>query len=369
MNERHGLARRIGTVAVLALTALLLLVTLLSAVPSNQWWLRIWDFPRSQILGLMVLALVLVWLVPPRRWRILALPLVLAIGWQAYRIHPFTPLVRPEIAFADAQSAPDASCFTVLSLNVLQDNRDFARTAALLRRTDPDMLLLLETDAAWERAMAPVLARYPQRLSRPIDNTYGLIFATRLPVEDARIENIAEEDTPSVTAIVTAGDERFRMLGLHPRPPHPGQDTEERDAEIAIAARLAAETKLPVLAFGDFNDVAWSHTSRLFKRIGGYLDPRVGRGTYATFPAGWPMLGWPLDHLFVTPEFLVRDLAVLEDVGSDHLPIHAEVCLVPASGKARNAAPDAATAADREAAGEIMQEYREDKAEERAGED
>ena len=348
--------------------ALLLLASLLSTIETNEWWVRIWDFPRLQILVAIVLVVIALIAVDRRaRWW-LAVPLIVAGGWQLYRIHPYTPLAATEVAFSDDTSLPRDQCFSILSFNVLQDNRDYDRSIAMLRRTDADILLLLETDARWESALEPVLSGYPTRLSRPLDNTYGLIFATRLPAADARIENIAEEDTPSITARLTAGAP-FRLLGLHPRPPHPGQDTEERDAEIAIAATRAAREALPVLALGDFNDVAWSDTSQMFKRIGGYLDPRIGRGTYATFPANLPWLAWPLDHLFITPEFTVRTMRVLGDVGSDHRPIYSELCLAPRDGVARNAAPDAVTADDREEVGEVMEEYREDQSEEARGED
>ena len=336
-------------------------VSLLSAIESSQWWVRIWDFPRLQIFVASLFTAVLIAFLD-KRWRLwFVTALVVAGGWQLYRIYPYTKLVRQEVVFSESIDIPKADCFSVLSLNVLQTNRDYARTLAMVRSIDPDILLLLETDKAWQQAMEPVLSGYASRLDRPLDNTYGLLFVTRLPMSDSRIEDIAEAETPSVSAELVAGS-RFRLIGLHPRPPHPGQDTEERDAEIAIAARRAGETSLPVLAIGDFNDVAWSDTSQLFKRIGGYLDPRIGRGTFATFPASYPWLAWPLDHVYITPEFVVRSMRVLADVGSDHRPIFTELCLSPRKARANNAAPDKATEDDREETEEVMDEYRQDKA-------
>lgn len=370
-DEQPGsFTRTIGKVARVTLRILacvLLLISLLSAINSNEWWIRTWDFPRVQILAAMfVVAALLIAVDRPLRWW-LTVPLAITAGWQFYRVYPYTPLAAPEVAVSESGAAA-GQCFSVLSYNVLQDNRDYGPSLAMLRELDPDILLLLETDAAWQEALEPTLARYPTRLDRPLSNTYGLIFATRLPATDARIENLAEPDTPSVTAQLTAGAP-FRLVGLHPRPPQPGQDTEERDAEIIVAAMSAARHSLPTLAIGDFNDVAWSDTSQRFKRIGGFLDPRIGRGTFATFPAQWPWLAWPLDHLFITPEFTLRRMRVAGNYGSDHRPIYSELCLARRRGPARNAAPDPVSENDREGAAAVLDEYREDQAEEARGRD
>lgn len=339
------------------MAGLLILVTALSIVESNEWWIRIWDFPRVQILVALLLAGgAALWLDRGvGRW--VALSCAIAAGWQLYRIYPYTPLAQTELAFANAGAAAPDRCLSLLSLNVLESNRDYRRTARLINRVRPDLLLLMETDKRWAAALAPQLASYPNRLERPLGNTYGMILATRMPMRDAHIETIAEKNTPSMHAELTAGDP-FRLIALHPRPPLPGQDTEARDAEIAIAARRAARARLPVLAIGDFNDVAWSHTSQLFKRVGGYLDPRIGRGTFATFPARTPLLGWPLDHMFVTPEFAVRDLEVLEDVGSDHLPVHARLCLTGRPSDSKR--PDPVSREDRRDVKEVLKEYGEE---------
>lgn len=365
--QRNDKYRRWLSIAAMALAVFMIVVSGLSAIDSNEWWIRIWDFPRLQILAIItVLALVLLalgW----RRHALLIAALVIAGAWQFYRIMPYTFLTSPEVAMVEAASDDDR-CFSFVSLNVLQTNRDYARTLAMLRKVDADVLLLLETDAAWQSALEPVLSAYPERLDRPLDNTYGLLFATRLPMAGGRIEDIAEADTPSVTAQLRTTI-AFTLMGLHPRPPHPGQDTEERDAEILIAARRAAGLGMPVIAIGDFNDVAWSDTSQTFKRIGRYLDPRIGRGTYATFPASMPWLSWPLDHVFMTEEFTLSDIRVLEDVGSDHRPIYARVCLTPREAVRRNDAPEAVTQDDKETAREVIEEYREDQVEEARGED
>jgi hypothetical protein len=66
-----------------------------------------------------------------------------------------------------------------------------------------------------------------------------------------------------------------------------------------MAGREIAQSHRPALVAGDLNDVAWSHTSRLFRRIAQMLDPRVRRGIYSTFHVRYWFLCWPLDHIFI----------------------------------------------------------------------
>lgn len=352
-------------VAIWALRCVSLLLvagSVLSATDLNQWWIRIWDFPRIQILVAMILCLAALARFD-RGWRPW-LPLALAAfaAWQFYRVLPYTPLVGNEVAHVNEQQIDRAGCFTALTLNVLQDNREYGRTIDLVERLDPDIVLLMETDQAWADAVAPTLSAFPERIDRPLDNKYGIMFASKLPMSDASIQDLAQKDTPSVVATLSVGAHDFRMIALHPRPPVPDQDTEERDAEILMAAKQAQDLALPVLAIGDFNDVAWSDTTRLFKDIGGFLDPRIGRGTYATFPAGMVWLGWPLDHLFVTEEFLISEMRVGESVGSDHRPVIVRLCVDPNAARARNDVVDAPDQGDEEEADQVMEEFREDTA-------
>jgi hypothetical protein len=103
----------------------------------------------------------------------------------------------------------------------------------------------------------------------------------------------------------------------------------------------------------------------LFKSIGSFLDPRIGRGTYATFPADKIWLGWPLDHLFVTEEFLLRDMSVGQPVGSDHRPVLAQLCLDPKPARQRNEGGRGPSAQDEQEAADVMNEFEEDSAEDR----
>ena len=153
-----------------------------------------------------------------------------------------------------------------------------------------------------------------------------MVFATRLEATEARFVRLTEDETPTIFAeLRTRGGATFHFVGLHPQPPVPGVDTEERDAQILYAARFARGTDRPLVAMGDFNDAAWSDTAQRFKRYGRYLDPRVGRGLYASFHANNLLIRFAIDQLYVTEELAIAGFGLGPHVGSDHFPVIARV--------------------------------------------
>jgi endonuclease/exonuclease/phosphatase (EEP) superfamily protein YafD len=167
-------------------------------------------------------------------------------------------------------------------------------------------------------------------IAHALDNGYGMVLFSRLKLINPEIKFIIEDVVPSIhTDCELSSGDIIRLYCLHPRPPIPmetGRST-ERDAELLIVGREICELDKPTIVFGDLNDVAWSRTTRLFQKISGLLDPRVGRGMYSTFPVKYPLLHFPLDHIFHTEHFRLVELRRLKSVGSDHFPIYAVLSL------------------------------------------
>jgi endonuclease/exonuclease/phosphatase (EEP) superfamily protein YafD len=306
--------------------AFVLVATALPFWRRASWWVRVWDFPRVQIAWVAALAL----LAAAREGAgpLAAAAIVAALAVQLAHVAPYTRLFPREVP--RARGAPPERTISLLVSNVRMENREADALIALVRRERPDVVLLLEPDAWWARRLRELEDGWPHAVEEPLENRYGLVLRSRLELVEPELLRRLEDGIPAVRARVRlASGELVRFHGIHPRPPVPPEasSSKGRDAELLLVAREVAREGGPAIVAGDLNDVAWSRTTRLFRREGRMLDPRRGRGTFATFHAASPLVRFPLDHVFVSREFALLELRRLGRVGSDHLPILARLAL------------------------------------------
>lgn len=308
--------------------ALMLVAVLISLIPSDQWFIRTVDLVREPMSYLAaILLLVGLFINSPLRWVTVG-ALVLVIAINLWRIWPYVPVAGTDIPLVAADERADR-CFTAVSANVKVKNDNFDRLARQLIEYDPDVLFVMETDQRWIDALEPVLSRYPHVDRHPQPKAFGLAFASRVPVEKSNIVENTHRDTPTLYATLRpeGATSPVEFIGLHPKPPLPGWDTELRDENI-VNAGVQTPDRLPdAFVMGDFNDVPWSRTTSKFRATGDWRDPRIGRGTYPTFPSDLLLLGWPLDQLMVKGDLDLVSFEVLPDNGSDHRAVRAMICI------------------------------------------
>jgi endonuclease/exonuclease/phosphatase (EEP) superfamily protein YafD len=340
-------ARLILRPVLLVLGSLSILATALPLLRKEAWWIRILDFPRIQVAGLSAAVLGAFTFVFDRGraggWIFLALLAASAL-YQGKRILPYTPMSRQQVR-ASRASAPDTRV-RLLVVNVLMGNRNASRLLEILEKEDPDVVLCIETDTWWKERLAGLEATHPFTVMCPLDNTYGMILYSRLRLVEPGVRFLVQDDVPSVhTRIALPSGKEVDLRCLHPRPPFPteAERSTERDAELVIIGKAVKDSPIPVIVAGDLNDVAWSDTTRLFQKISGLLDPRIGRGFYNTFHARYPFLRVSLDHVFHSRHFRLAALKTLPGFGSDHFPILVALSLEPEA-----AASQEAPEADRE---------------------
>ena len=315
-------------VSVVVITASLLSLS----VNNTLWWMKTLDFPRLQYLVAAFLCLA-IFTVLTRKWTFwpvaLVVGLLATLGIQATFIYPYTSLAEQEVTSADVTE--DTDRIRLVIANVYMHNRQADALQNVVAASDPDLLLLMEVDSWWIDHVPQLRERYPHYHELPIGNTYGMALYSRYPLANFDTMFLQHDSVPSFRSDIQLPSGRsFLFYGVHPVPPviskYPDNEGQKEKELVMIGQRIKGHDG-PVVVAGDFNDVAWSNTSRLFQVSGKLGDTRVGRGLYNSFDAQSYVLRWPLDHIYVSEEFRVIDLQRLGKFGSDHFPVYIELAL------------------------------------------
>lgn len=315
--------------------SILILISLLSLLYNlSFWYSKVLDFPRLQyfLLGiLMLIGFVLV----NEKWNrasyLFLSGLLAVIIIQGSLIYPYFFAEKSVPNIPEDQIRTEDS-FDIIIANVLMTNRDHKAFIDLIHQWEPDILLVMEVDQWWTEQLQGLKNSYPYHIEYPLDNAYGMSLYSRFPLEDKQIHFLKHGNVPSFqTKIVLSSSRSFILHAVHPVAPVPSSIYPDNVGEDEVAllktGKLVAADSLPSLVAGDFNDVSWSHTSRMFGKSGNLKNVRIGRGLYNTFNANSQILRWPLDHFFVTREFAVVELERLPKFGSDHFPLYARFVL------------------------------------------
>ncbi|MDY0104443.1 MAG: endonuclease/exonuclease/phosphatase family protein [Lentimicrobium sp.] len=254
---------------------------------------------------------------------VLAVVVVIAFIIQFSYVFPYLPIAKKEMA--DGKGEPFATISMMMS-NVLMDNKHYEQLIKLVNLYQPDILLAVETNDWWAQSLQPLDEYYKYSVKHPLENTYGMLLFSRIPLNKVQIKHLVKEEIPSIHTEITKDDFTFKLACIHPEPPAPehADTSEPRDRELMIMANMIKGDPTPYMVIGDLNDVAWSDTSTQFAKISGLRDPRKGRGFFNTFHAKIPLMRFALDHAFFSDEFKVITLKRLPGIGSDHFPLYIE---------------------------------------------
>ena len=320
-------------IALLILGGISIVATLLPLIRHDHWIIRGFDFPHVQLTSVNIAILLsFLFLFSINGWITISFVTLLAgcIIYQCYIIYPYT-YVAPE-PVKDSKLQVGENSFNLMVTNVLMTNRNASGCLEIIKDVDPDVLLMIEPDQWWYNQVQHLKETYPHAIEHPLDNTYGMLFYSKLPIAEYDIKFLVASQIPSFHVKLTLrSGQMVTLYCVHPEPPSPTESatSTERDAELLILGKQIVNADQPTLVAGDLNDVAWSYTTRLFIKISQLLDPRMGRGFFSTFHAGYRLMRWPLDHVFLSPHFRLLDIKRLPNYGSDHFPIYVAVNYEP----------------------------------------
>lgn len=280
-------------------------LSLLGFAGSASHWLELTSHFRPHYAAVLLLGgLQLAW---KREWWRLA-PVFVCFLVSAWSIAPwYMPTATP----------PSQPALRILLANVLTTNTEYQRLLELVELEQPDVLVLLETDARWLEALTPLETIYPSQLTVPRGDNFGIAVLSKLPILDLHIVDYGA-NVPSIVGTLTFNDQPVQLIATHPLAPIGAEYSELRNEQLTAVAKSSSG---PTIVIGDLNTTMWSPHHARFEADSGLHNVRRGFGILPTWPVGLGPLRIPLDHCLVSGDFQASDVRVGPSIGSDHLPL------------------------------------------------
>ena len=215
--------------------------------------------------------------------------------------------------------------FRVVSINVRASNTQYADVLRSVRNFDPDILLLLEVTDNWRREATRLEPTYPFAHYYPRSDNYGIALLSRHPVVSAELMRVGSSDLPVLHAGLEIGEVRVDFIGVHLQWPFGKSRTDERNSQLRALGGLLANADVPTIVAGDFNTTPWSDSFQAMIREPAGELLSYGYGFSPTWPAFLPPFLIPIDHFVVTSDLQVSAKFTGSDLGSDHLPLVADI--------------------------------------------
>jgi endonuclease/exonuclease/phosphatase (EEP) superfamily protein YafD len=231
---------------------------------------------------------------------------------------------------------------TPATLRVLSYNLNFGLAGdrdgvAAIARANADVVVLQETNAAWEQAILAGLPGYPHhRFDPPADwPAGGMGVLSRFPI--VSVEQIASVAGPFFAwrIVIDAPGGRVQILDVHLHPPISDGgswvvgfwSTRERRARELAWHLAKLDPALPAIVAGDFNEELDGRALRHAIDLGftDAIAQFAGARRTWEWPVGRLTLRFQLDHVLYDSRFVAVAGGIVEAGRSDHRPVWADL--------------------------------------------
>lgn len=296
----------------------LLALTLAGSCGAWHWTLDLCSHFRWYYFVAATLFGILIW---RKRRRAVMAVLGATLVWNGGLLAPYyLPSSQPDIAAGGAT-------VSLISLNVYTGNTDKRAVNDYLRERSADLVVVMEVDERWERALAELHDLYPHQFIQSRPDNFGIGLLSREPLAQSQFVNAGNTHLPTIVARVEREGRSFVIVATHPLPPIGASKTRERDSQLRAVADTVKTSSLPCVVAGDFNATPWSSAFRDLTARSGLRDSALGRGVQGSWNAKSPLIRLPIDHVLVPASAKVIRRAVGPNVGSDHFPVEVEFVL------------------------------------------
>lgn len=234
-----------------------------------------------------------------------------------------------------AQQSPNK--VRVLLVNINTKNNNYERVISLVRKEQPDIAVFLELDEFWANQLQSINDILPYAVGRANPDNMGIAVYSKRPLEKPDIKFLGSSNNASVVGDFLINKQVISLVATHPLPPIRPELLFSTKQQLNAITGYVKQLKQPILIIGDLNTTMWSPSYKSFIKKTGLRNARQGFGILPTWPTEAkfspikPPLSWllliPIDHFLISPEIKVLDIRTGANVGSDHLPLIADLFL------------------------------------------
>lgn len=232
-------------------------------------------------------------------------------------------LVWPWIQSPPASNATGPH-FKLLLFNVFYHNPRLDLVAPLARKTNADIVVLLEVVPHVLAKLDELKADYPYQIEFWNSVRCDALILSRFPLTDT-VASLppARARRSLASATVDVKGRTLTLFAAHFTLPFPFRNFADQPAQAEDLAAAITASAGPRLLVGDFNTAAWGASMGHIREASGL--------TILTGPGGsWPsmlprQIGIPIDHVLATPELALLSRELVAVAGSDHRAVIAEI--------------------------------------------
>jgi endonuclease/exonuclease/phosphatase (EEP) superfamily protein YafD len=213
--------------------------------------------------------------------------------------------------------------------NVNTQNCAYGKAKEFIKAAKPDIIVLLEINEEWERALQDLNKEYPYSEFRPREDNFGMAVLSKVRPKKLEPIKLSELGIPSITADLVLDSAEISIIAVHPLPPRSREYFICRNEQLEELAGLVAARKTNVIVLGDLNITSWSPYFGDLLKNAGLRDSRKGYGLQTTWPSFAVPLGITIDHCLVSSHIIINNRSIGPLIGSDHLPVIVDFSVLP----------------------------------------
>jgi len=225
-----------------------------------------------------------------------------------------------------------------IAFNIEGNNVLFEQVRNFIRGESPDVAMFCEAQTPWPSELKPLNESLPHHVR--VDAMDIEIFS-RHPIVHTQIFHFGPERGFVVVGLKIE-TRQLNFVATHTYPRFwrgaEGFQLRSKTLEEGLGKQLSQFTP-PTLIMGDFNASPWSPAYKNMMRTSGYQDGRKGFGILVTQHGHGLISRWlwrPIDHCLHSEGVRMQQIRTGPDLGSDHLPVIAELVLPPVSTRLKN---------------------------------